>query len=37
MRGKYIEQIIYVNTHIQHIMFIQKLMKWNKAKNLMQK
>jgi hypothetical protein len=28
MRGIYIEQIIYVNTHIQHLMFI----KANEAK-----
>jgi hypothetical protein len=37
MRGIYIEQIILVNSHIQHLMFIQQLMKRNKAKNLMRK
>jgi hypothetical protein len=37
MRGIYIEQIIYVNTHIQQLIFNQNLMKRNKEKNLMRK
>jgi hypothetical protein len=37
MTAKYIEQIICVNTHIQQLLFNQKLMKRNKAKNLMRK
>jgi hypothetical protein len=32
MRGIYIEQIIYENTHIQQLLFNKKLMKRNKAK-----
>ncbi len=37
MKGIHIEQIICVNTHLQQLMFNQKIMKRNKAKNLLRK